>query len=398
MANSKKVTDHLGNEFPSLSAMLSHYNINYSGFKYRINTLKMSLEDALTKPHKDALSTAITCTDHLGNTFPSKAAMCDHWRIPRTLFFRRIRDGWSLEKALTEPLQYTNGIKTTIKDHKNNEFNTIDEMCAHWNISKKQYMENIRNNCTLEQALTTIVILDKTIDHKGNIYKSINEMCRAYNITKTVLRSRIELGWTLKEILENPNKKLNYQKCKDHQGNIFNSQKEMVAYHGVSETTFKQRQSRGWSLEDSLQNMNTHRVIITDHENNTFGSILELCLYWNITMSTFFGRKNKLKWPMKRTLTTITPGRYDKFGPNLTIIKPMPNNYYEVCYKNNIYIWSSQQLYTYYRENILFKQTGIKSMKSIDDNYYEVETEKGICVMPYSEITKRLRAVNNKKG
>ena len=98
-------TDHLGNEFPSRAAMLRHYHISAKAFEYRLETLHMTLEEALTSEHKEHMSTAISCTDHLGNTFPSKVAMCDYWRIPRTVYFRRIRNGWSMERALTEPLQ-----------------------------------------------------------------------------------------------------------------------------------------------------------------------------------------------------------------------------------------------------------------------------------------------------
>lgn len=393
MSSGKPVKDHLGNEYPSMSEMLRNYNINYSAYKYRLEKLKMSQKDALTSPHTDMKSTAITCTDHLGNTFPSKAAMCDYWRLPRTIFFRRIRDGWSLEKALTEPLKYTNNLKKPIYDHLNNEFKTIDEMCHYWNITRQQYMLNIRNNCSLKDALTTITQKGEYKDHLGNVYKSINEMCRQYGITKTVLRSRIELGWTLQQILENPAKKINYEKVKDHLGNEFSSRKEMCQYHNVNEHTFKERMMRGWSVEKALNPKSLGKIESIDHEGNQFGSIFEMCIHWNLSLSTFFGRKNKLKWPLKRILTTITPDRYDKFGPDLTITKMTTDGYYEVCYKNNTYIWSSNQLYDYYRKHVVIQQTGLKSIKSIDDAYYEVETDKGTCVMHYSEITKRLKTI-----
>lgn len=390
MSTGKKTYDHLGNEFASMSAMLNHYGINYSGFKYRIERLNMSLEDALTKPHTEHLSTAIECTDHLGNSFPSKIAMCDYWRIPRSLFFRRIRDGWDLEKALTHPVRHTNPLKKMVCDHLGNQFKTIDEMCEHHNITKQQYMTNIRNNCTLEQALTSITTYTECKDHIGKKYTSINEMCRQYGITKTVLRSRIELGWTLEQILTNPSKKVNYSKVRDHIGNEFSCIKEMCRYHNVSEHTFKNRTKSGLSIQEALKPENTHRVTCKDHLGNTFGCIMEMCIYWNLSTSTFYGRRDKLKWPLEKILTTITPSRYTKFGPNLIIIKKVQKGYYEVSLCDQNYVWHQDELFEYYRKHVLYPTTGIKVIKRIENDYYEVETENGNCIMDYSEITKRL--------
>ena len=394
MANIKPVQDHLGNNFPSKAAMLRHYGITYTAFQYRLEKLHMSLEEALTKPHTDDKSAAIVCEDHLGNKFPTKADMCDYWHISRPTFFRRIRDGWDLEKALTHPLILTNPLRKIVKDHKGNEFVTVDEMCKFHNISKRQYMINIRNNCTLEQALTSVTKKEKCKDHLGNEYKSINEMCRAYNTTKTTLRSRIELGWTLREILENPSKKCNYSKAKDHKGQEFNCIKDMCKAYKISEHTFKhRRQQMKMSLEEALTGGNMHIVTCKDHTGREFGSIFEMCLYWNVKMSTYYGRHNKLKWDDKKTLTTIAPSSYKKFGPNLTIVKKVNAEYYEVCFNDETYIWHMDKLFEYYRNTMLYPQSGIKVIKKIDNQYWKVETPKGVCVMKYPEITKRLRLV-----
>lgn len=391
MAVSKKVKDHLGNEYNSLSSMLNAYKINYSAFKYRLETLNMSLEDALTSPHKDMSSTAIECTDHKGNKFPSKVAMCDYWRIPRPVYFRRIRDGWTQERALTEPIKHIQAKKNQIEDHKGNKFDTIDEMCQHYDISKTQYMINIRNNCTLEEALTLHTEQTVCKDHLGNEYSSINEMCRAYKITKTVLRSRIELGWTLKEILTNPSKKLNYNKIKDHLGNEFDCIKDMCKHYNVSEVTYKYRKNLGLNTESSLQEGNIHNVQCTDHKGNKFGSIFEMCIYWNITTSTYYSRFKNRNWSIEDTLTKITPAKYTKFGPNLTIVKHIQKDYYEVEYCNELYVWHKDKIFDYYRENLLYPTIGFRVIKQIDNIYYEVKTKTGNCVMPYTEITKHLR-------
>lgn len=43
----------------------------------------------------------VTCSDHLGNSFPTKSEMLAHWGISKSTFDGRLRRGWSLEEALT---------------------------------------------------------------------------------------------------------------------------------------------------------------------------------------------------------------------------------------------------------------------------------------------------------
>ena len=97
-----KCTDHLGQEFPSLAAMLRHWDVPNVSYRYRRNKLGWDLEKTLTTKTMNSDDAGChECTDHLGQTFKSKRAMCDHWRIPRHIYFRRISEGWSVEDALT---------------------------------------------------------------------------------------------------------------------------------------------------------------------------------------------------------------------------------------------------------------------------------------------------------
>ena len=43
-------------------------------------------------------------TDHLGNTFPSLAAMCKAYGLSTPAYISRRKRGWSLENILTTPL------------------------------------------------------------------------------------------------------------------------------------------------------------------------------------------------------------------------------------------------------------------------------------------------------
>ena len=43
-------------------------------------------------------------TDHTGREFPSFTAMCEAWGMRRDLAKNRVKQGWSIEAALTTPL------------------------------------------------------------------------------------------------------------------------------------------------------------------------------------------------------------------------------------------------------------------------------------------------------
>ena len=345
------IYDHLGNKFNSLSAMLDKYVVTYVPFMYRLEKMHMSLKDALTSPIAMYDSTAIKCTDHLGNSFRTKADMCDYWRIPRHVYFSRIRSGWSDEKALTTPITKANQTtkKKTWTDHEGNKFDSIEEMCEHWNISKRQYMINIRNNCSIKDALTTVTEWTVCKDHLGNEYPSINAMCKHYGITKTTLRARIELGWTLEEILENPGKHINYKSVKDHLGNTYPSMKAMLDHYGTNYMTFKHRISKGHSLKDSLTK-NFHIKKCKDHLGNEFAMLSDMLMYWNTKTGTFHKRCDD-GLPMEECLCKINTRQ--NYGPNLKIIKKIDEDYYEIEFEDKPFIWSKSQIFDYYRKNCL---------------------------------------------
>ena len=126
--------------------------------------------------------------------FPSKKAMCDHWHVPRNVYFARKRAGKSLKECLN-PVTHTKPTQSNpMIDHEGRGFVNLDAMCAYWNISKSDYIQNIRNGLDIKRALTERTTRPKhPKDHLGKKYPSINAMCRAWGITKTTLRARLEL-------------------------------------------------------------------------------------------------------------------------------------------------------------------------------------------------------------
>ena len=145
--------DHLGNKFPNKNAMCEHYDIKYSTFKRRIDKQHMPLKDALTTPVKKRHNGS--CKDHLGNEFPSTQAMCEHYGIDRNVFDHRIYEKhMPIKDALTKPTRKQhNG---PCKDHLGNEFPSQKAMCDYYGINMNTFKGRIENNSSIEEALGII--------------------------------------------------------------------------------------------------------------------------------------------------------------------------------------------------------------------------------------------------
>lgn len=177
----KPSKDHLGKTYLSISAMCRHYNISVQAYKNRLKK-GFSLQDALEKPNNKLLPKSER-TDHLGNIYESVKAMSNHYGIPLDTYKGRINRGWSIKKALTKELDTTKTTGKETLDHLGNKFNTLKDMCNHYNVTVSAYLCRMRNDWSLKDALTIKQKNQREIyDHKGNIFNSTQEMCQHWNM------------------------------------------------------------------------------------------------------------------------------------------------------------------------------------------------------------------------
>ena len=99
----KECEDHLGNKFNSISEMCNYWHINLRTYANR-RRLGWTLKKTLTLPIKSRHRGKL-CKDHRGNSFESKRKMCKFYNITTWAFSKRIKDGWSLERALMQPMK-----------------------------------------------------------------------------------------------------------------------------------------------------------------------------------------------------------------------------------------------------------------------------------------------------
>ena len=189
-------TDHLGNAFPSISAMCRHYGITSALYHDRKKHMS-SLEEILTSKKKIIRNGQ--CVDHKGNVFKTKAEMCKAYNVNTATFDYRKRHGYSLQKCLDPE----NLACVKIKDHLGNEFNTQQELCDHYNISLIVFTNRKMRNWPLEKILTTPINDHlRVVDHKGNEFDSIDDMCRYYGVSRVSYDTRKYSNKTLEEALD----------------------------------------------------------------------------------------------------------------------------------------------------------------------------------------------------
>lgn len=93
------------------------------------------------------------CKDHLGNCYPSISAMCSVYKIKPETFVRRIREyKWDVEKALTTPVKKNGG--QYCYDHEGTRFKSESLMCEYWGVQRKTYIYRRKQGLSVEEALT----------------------------------------------------------------------------------------------------------------------------------------------------------------------------------------------------------------------------------------------------
>lgn len=100
----KKVIDHKGNEFKSVSEMCRYWGVSSKLFYSRHRHCR-DLEYCLSpKKVKGGRLAGVPVEDHLGNKFESKQDLAQAYGLTLCTLHYRMSKGWSLEEVLTKPV------------------------------------------------------------------------------------------------------------------------------------------------------------------------------------------------------------------------------------------------------------------------------------------------------
>ena len=377
-------TDHLGNVYPTIQKMLDAYGRDEKLYRKRRKN-GWSVEEALTIPAGEKRNKIIDRsgveygdiedrTDHLGQVFNSKKAMCEHWETTVDAYHKRRKSGWSKEKALTTKNKKNRPSIEDRTDHLGQVFESKSEMCEHWETTVNKYNSRRRSGYTKEQALTASYndigfrsdIEDRT-DHLGNIFQSKKHMLDHYETTYIKYDKRIKDGYTKEQALTMKDDLNigNIEDRTDHLGQVFESIKAMCKHWDKEYATYTSRLERGYSKEEALtlNDLNSKDIESrTDHLGTIFDTIKVMCTNYKVSYGNYVSQTVKLGWYKEEALHIIP--RIGKMCKDLelldylTIVKFAYNVDSELYFKcklnEKLTILSKSEIIDIYRREMKF--------------------------------------------
>lgn len=144
--------DHLGKEFKTEKEMAQHWGISLEVYKGRRRS-GWSLKDSLTTPTR--ARSLKEYKDFKGRVFSSAKSMAKEYKVSSTTLLRMLDSGKSTEEVTRllsrRVAQKRRGVACS--DHLGNSFPTKSEMLANWGMSKSTFDGRLRRGWSLEEAL-----------------------------------------------------------------------------------------------------------------------------------------------------------------------------------------------------------------------------------------------------
>ncbi len=188
----KPIQDHLGNWYGCVRELAEAYGITEKIYWSRKRICKWPLEKILTTPVNELPPNAVTVTDHLGQEFPSVSHMCRHWKIGLSTYRERMKRGWDVQSALTGKKKMA-GVPESIPctDHTGKAYASKAAMCAAWGKTRHCVQSRLDLGWTLERALTEPFTVNArpSTDHMGREYPTAKDMANYLGFPGYTLQS-----------------------------------------------------------------------------------------------------------------------------------------------------------------------------------------------------------------
>lgn len=163
-----------------------------------------------------------------------------------------------------------------VKDHLDNEYDTIKAMCAYYEVSTSVYSSRLRYGWSQDKALTMPTVGGTTVqDHLGKVYPNLAHMCKKYGITSIRYKDRLRRGWSLTDTLTRPARDNCVVTC--HNGRKWPTAKAMCEAYGVAHSSYLGRISRGFSVEQALAPVKKQRARSVSYEGVNYDSAKHMC-------------------------------------------------------------------------------------------------------------------------
>ena len=145
--------DGIGHQFKTLEDFAKHYNVTPTQLSETLKTGK-TIQDLVQAPKTDRRQK--TYKDHHGNTYNCLSDLLAVYDLPKNVYHYRKRQKWAIKDILTKPVDQTKH-KKIFEDHKGNRYVGLQAMLDVYGIARPVYDYRIKNGWSLEKTLTTPV-------------------------------------------------------------------------------------------------------------------------------------------------------------------------------------------------------------------------------------------------
>ena len=194
--NGNMVQDHLGREFVSIGAMCRHWGLSEKVYWSRKRICKWPMDKILTTPvrERDDAANAVPVSDHLGQPFKSISAMCRHWNIGLSTYRERRKRGWDVGRALTGKETRIKTDAVACEDHLGNSYPSKNAMCRAYGVTRYCYESRRALGWSKERALTEkhVVNARPCSDGRGLEFPATTYMALYYGLPAYAFHSRIK--------------------------------------------------------------------------------------------------------------------------------------------------------------------------------------------------------------
>lgn len=317
---STAVTAPDGQRFPSASAMYRHYHTTEHWVKARLKQGD-TLEQALAwRPEGPPRSNKKPCTDHLGQSFPSVSAMTAHWGINITTLRDRMDSGMTLAEALTTPKR-----RGGVKDDHGRVFPSVEKLCKANGISVETYNRNRSENKPLTYKRKPT---GPFTDHTGKEFPSIKAMLNAWGVTKDRWTKGRKRGFSVEQILTGQTQLPNPYAVTGPDGRVFASMSEICREYSTTPATVRYRMKQGDTLEQALLHQPTEIKLASDDQmGHQFRSRSLMAKHYGI-LPTTLNERLKSGMTLREALTVLHPGTEPV--PGIVVLYRIDDIYYAV--------------------------------------------------------------------
>lgn len=286
----KNFIDHEGNKFNSIEEMCNYWNISIGTYNDR-HRKKWST--------KECLLGRLPIVDPNGVRYKNQADMCKAWNVKLNTYVNRINRGYTQIEALTGNKEDIKSFQ--VQDHLGNIYTSIEDICKAYGITPTMWYQRLKKGWSIEKTLTTkprvvtkhkMESIEERTDHNGIVYTSIKEMCNHFDIEYLTYIRRIERGWTKQQALTEGINNSHGTETTDPFGKTYPMLKDMLDAYSIGFSTYNQRTKNGYSLLEALGVIpllnnsikdfvidNNLTVIENIEENNKDAKLFFLCMF-----------------------------------------------------------------------------------------------------------------------